>query len=392
MKLSFLLFVIPFLGLIAGVSVAIFKAGVAFGIIRSPLAKQVMTWVFILMPIVLLVTMAIGNFIFSSLNNVFYLISVTWLPILIYLFMGAILLAIIKLIAVSTGNSTINMFPMGIAVIAITAIATGYGIINATMPRVVTYEVNSPELREKWAGKNIVLVSDTHLGVVRSGSFMKKVVSKINEQKPDIVLMAGDIIDGPVFDYEKGLAPLKDIVSTFGTVYTPGNHESYNREPEKFYPIIRNVTTTLLDSTAEINGTIFVGMDYRSESFESTKERLAKTGFMANNNGKNARNDGSPALPSIAILHDPTNTNALLDAGITFVVSGHTHCGQFFPINLLVKRIYKENTYGVVDRTLNADGTASNKTGVSLTTCGVGTAMSPLRLGTNPEIVVIHIK
>ncbi len=384
MKLTFLLFIIPFLGLIAGVSLAIFKAGVAFGVIRSPFAKQLMSWVFILMPVVLLITMVIGNFVFSRINNVFYLISVTWLPILIYLFMSAVLLWIINVIAVSSGHP-ISMAPLAIGTIIISLGATAFGIINATMPRIVTYEVNSPSLREKWSGKNIVIVSDTHLGVVRSSSFMKKVVNKINEQKPDIVLIAGDIIDGPVFDYEKGLAPLKNIVSTFGTVYTPGNHEAYNREPEKFYPIVRNVTTTLLDSKTEINGTTIVGLDYRSESFDATKERLAKTGFAAAQNGNE---ESSPSAPSIAILHDPRNTDALLDAGISLVVSGHTHCGQFFPMNLLVKSIYKNHTYGIVDRTINDDG----KVGVSLTTCGVGTAMSPLRLGTNPEIVVIHIK
>lgn len=156
---------------------------------------------------------------------------------------------------------------------------------------------------------------------------MKKVVNKINEQKPDIVLIAGDIIDGPVFDYEKGLAPLKNIVSTFGTVYTPGNHEAYNRKPEKFYPIVRNVTTTLLDSKTEINGTTIVGLDYRSESFDATKERLAKT---ADSSAQNGNEESSPSAPSIAILHDPRNTDALLDAGISLVVSGHTHCGQFF--------------------------------------------------------------
>lgn len=324
------------------------------------------------MPVVLMITMVIGNVVFSSINNFFYLISVTWLPILIYFFMSAVVLSTINLIGISTGH-TISMFPFAIGAIVISLGATAFGIINATIPRVVTYEVHSPALSEKWSGKNIVLISDTHLGVVRSGSFMKKVVKKINEQKPDLVLIAGDAIDGPVFDYEKGFAPLKDIVSTFGTVYTPGNHEAYNREPEKFYPIIRGLTTTLVDSKVEINGTTIVGLDFANESVDATQERLAKTGFEKN-------------APSIALLHDPRNTDALLDAGVSLVVSGHTHCGQFFPMTLVVKSIYKIHTYGVVDRVANG------KSGVSITTCGVGTAMSPLRLGTNPEVVVIHIK
>jgi predicted MPP superfamily phosphohydrolase len=237
------------------------------------------------------------------------------------------------------------------------------------MPRIVTYDIDSPALSKQWAGKNIVLVSDTHLGVVRSGKFMKKVVGKINEQKPDVVFIAGDIIDGPVFNYQKGLSPLKDIKSTFGIFYTPGNHEGYNPEPEKFYPIVKALTTTVIDSKTEVNGTAIVGLDYRRETVEATAERLKDTGFRAD-------------VPTIALLHDPTNVTTLMDAGVSLVLSGHTHCGQFFPINLVVRGIYKEYTYGV-----NVRGNST-----AVTTCGVGTAMSPLRLGTNPEIVVLHIK
>jgi predicted MPP superfamily phosphohydrolase len=372
MKLSFLFFLIPFLGLIAAVSFAIFKAGITFGVI-TPHVRQIVGWIFVLMPIVLLITMAIGNFIYSSINTFFYIITVTWLPMLIYLFMAAALLTIINLLATSFGHP-FNMLPLAIITIVIAAGATTFGIINATMPRVVTYEIDAPALSAAWSGKNIVLVSDTHLGVVRSAHFMEKVVLKINEQKPDLVLVAGDLIDGPVFNYAKGLAPLAGIQSTFGTVYTPGNHEGYNREPEKFYPAVRPLMTTLIDGTVEINNTTILGLDYRSEPKDLTAKRLAAAGFNANN-------------PTIAILHDPTNTTALLDAGVSLVVSGHTHCGQFFPMTLLVRNIYKEFTYGVNIRD-NSVGTKS----VAVTTCGIGTAMSPLRLGTNPEVVVLHIK
>jgi len=371
MKLGFLLFLIPFLALIALTSFVIFKVGVVFGILRTPLARHIVGWIFTLLPVVLMVTMVIGNKYYSIINSFLYDIAVTWLPILIYLFLGAVLLSLINLVAVWTGHP-INMFPLSVVVIVISFGATLFGIINATMPRIVSYDINSPTLSPMWSGKNIVLVSDTHLGVVRSSHFMQKVVNKINGQNPDLVLIAGDIIDGPVFNYAKGLAPLANIKSTFGVVYTPGNHEAYNREPEKFYPIVKLLTTTLVDSKTELNGTNIIGLDYKPESFEATVARLGNVGFDKN-------------VPTIALLHDPKNTDALLAAGVSLVVSGHTHCGQFFPINLLVKRIYKKHTYGVFEQDKNGGG-------VSVTTCGVGTAMSPLRLGTNPEIVVLHIK
>lgn len=396
MKFGFIFLIITFLGLIAGASAILFKSGIAFGLIRSSLAQQIVKWFLILLPIILIITMTIGNKFYSGINSFLYIISVTWLPLLLYLFLGAVLLWLVKFIVLGLGLSSpasLNMFPYAIAIIFICSGLVAYGIINATSLRVVTYEINSPALAQNWSGKNIVLFSDTHLGVVRSEKFMQKVVKKVNETRPDLVLIAGDIIDGPVFDYKKGLSPLRNIQSTFGAVYTPGNHEAYNSQPEIFYPVVKNLTTTLVDQKIEINKTTIIGVDYRNESFEETRTRLEKIGFSSFE--KN--------LPSIAILHDPRNIEALLDSGISLVVSGHTHCGQFFPFTLIVKSIYGKYTHGVVDRSQEKEiqnsnkenkieGGQKNKDGISVITCGVGTAMSPLRLGTNPEIVVLKIK
>jgi predicted MPP superfamily phosphohydrolase len=52
-------------------------------------------------------------------------------------------------------------------------------------------------------------------------------------------------------------------------------------------------------------------------------------------------------IPSIAILHDPKNNDVLINEGVSLVVSGHTHCGQFWPFSILVKKIYRDKTYGV---------------------------------------------
>lgn len=368
MKFGFLLFALPFLLLIALASMVVLNSGVAFGVIRTLSVKKIVTWVFILMPIVLVLTMMIGARVYSGINTFFYLITVTWLPILLYLCMGALLLYLIHVSALATGHQ-IAMYPLALGVIFITFGAVAYGIINATTPRIINYTISSPTLAPDWSGKNIILVSDTHLGIVRSHSFMEKVVSAINSARPDLVLIAGDIIDGPVFNYEKGLSPLKNIHSTYGVIYTPGNHEGYNSEPEKFYPIVKSLSTTLIDERTRIGNTDIIGLNYQMQNASATQTQLTASGF-------------THGTPTIALLHDPKNARALLDAGVSLVVSGHTHCGQFFPLNLLVKKIYKEYTYGV---TTVGDTTA-------ITTCGVGTAMSPLRIGTNPEIVVIHIQ
>ncbi len=370
MKLSFgfLAILLTFLAIIAGSSLLVLRTLGAFGLVGSPAAARTLVWFFSATPIVLILCMTLYNKINSPALSFFYHIGIIWLPILLYLFLGSILLWITYFISKSFGVH-LPMTLLASIVVFVSLAATAYGIWNATRIRIVTQTVESAALSADWRDKNIVLVSDTHLGIVRNKHFMKKVVKKINSVNPDIVLFAGDIIDGPKFNYAKGLEQLSELRATFGVFYTPGNHEAYNSEPEKFYPIIEKYTIMLRDRKVDINNTQIIGLDFKNETADTTATRLSTAGYNANK-------------PSIVIMHDPKNIKALQNAGVSLAVSGHTHCGQFFPINLIVKSIYKKYTYGV-----NQVGNTA-----SVTTCGVGTAMSPLRLGTNPEIVIIKVK
>lgn len=362
------LFLFCFLSLIGLCSWMVIRAGAMFGVLQGAAALRAAALVAILLPTTLVITMALYGKMHNAFLSFIYLIDVIWLPTLLYLSMGAILL--FALFGISKiGNVALPMYTLAWCVVALSGLAVTYGIYNATHIRTVMRTIEAPTLSQNWQGKNIILVSDTHLGIVRSKHFMEKVVRKINDAKPDVVLIAGDIIDGPHFNYEEGLAPLENINAPLGVYYTPGNHEGYNTEPEKFYPVIENHTTMLRDSITEINGTQIIGLDFKTEGIAETKSRLEHMGY-------------EKTKPSIVIMHDPKNIAALQQEGVSLAVSGHTHCGQFFPINLIVKSIYKEYAYGV------------NKVGntTSVTTCGVGTAMSPLRLGTNPEIVVLKIQ
>lgn len=368
MKLSFLLFALPFLILIALASLLVFKSWVAYGLIKSPLLQKIIALAFTFLPIILVATMILGAQKQSLVNTIFYNISVLWLPLLLYLALGSLLIALYAFVA-NYFSLPFNGFALALSVLTISLLAIGYGIWNAATPRVVSYTISSESLNSEWSGKRIVLVSDTHLGIVRSEKFMKKVTSLINKQSPDLVLIAGDLIDGPVFSYERGLAPLASINVKDGIVYTPGNHEQYNTEPSLFYPTAKKVTTLLEDQKIIIRKTAIIGLRYTTGTHESIKAQLYAAGY-------------SKEEPTIVLLHDPKHTKALMEEGVALSVSGHTHCGQFFPLTLIVRSIYKEYTYGLI----------KHDSGVSITTCGVGTAMSPIRIGTYPEIAVLTIR
>ncbi len=318
----------------------------------------------IIMPAIMIISMSIATRQYSFVNKLFYVTAATWMALFVYLFLLAVIFGVLTALFPQS-----SFAPYLTISICASILAIGYGVWNASQPVVKHVTMHIPELAPDWQGKNIVLISDTHLGIVRSESFMKKVVNKINSANPDAVFIAGDLIDGPRFDYVRGLSPLADIVAPLGIFYTPGNHEAYNTEEAVFYAALPKNVTLLRDQKITINNTEIIGIDFANESLENTTARLLYTKY-------------NPQMPTIAMLHDPKNMRALSDKSINLVFSGHTHGGQFFPNTLVVRSLYKKYTKGI---------TQTDKTW-SYTTIGVGTALSPVRIGTTPEIVVLHIE
>lgn len=85
---------------------------------------------------------------------------------------------------------------------------------------------------------------------------------------------------------------------------------------------------------------------------------------------------------SILLVHDPNLLPIAVEAGISLQLSGHTHRGQFFPFTLIVRRVYGKFAYG-----LQRLGDLQ-----VFTSCGVGTWGPPMRLGSNPEIVLMRFE
>lgn len=360
-------FLLPVLGIVAIGSYAIFEVLTNLNIVPMGVPTQIIGTFFIAMPIILVITIYLG---FSHNNKIityFYTLSAIWLGILLYLLIFSVIISLSNILFGLIGiEKYLQYFTYLLIVIVVFTVM--YGVINANNPKIKTFDIQSDTLRNLWKDKKIILFSDPHLGIIRGKKFMRKVVELINKQNPDIVFIAGDIIDGPVFNYEADLAPLKDLKPSLGIYYTPGNHEGYNSQPDKFFPIIKSLTNTLIDQKVIVNNTQIIGLDYKTETNSETRDRLYKSGYEKN-------------MPSIVLLHDPKHTKALVDERVSLVLSGHTHLGQFFPINLIVKSIYGKLAYGVN----NFDGC------FSATTCGVGTAMTPFRIGTNPEVVILKI-
>lgn len=322
----------------------------------------------IVFPILLIATMAIGNTRYHTLIAWTYRVSIFWIPLLLWLFITSLFLAPLYALSVQNGF-TLPLQEISSIVLVCLIVFLGAGILQALRPKVLTRTLSIPALRQQWAGKKIAVFSDVHLGAVRNKNFLKKIVRMVNAQEPDLILIAGDLIDGPAIKYEEVLSPLSELKSTFGTFFTSGNHDQYNRHPETYYGTLRKHLTILDDAKVTVNETELIGIAYGNELKEATKNRLRETLF-------------ENSAPSIALLHDPKNAEALAEAGVSLILSGHTHAGQFFPFTLIVQALYRERAQGIYR--------IGESTG--FTTVGVGTAGPLLRIGNQPEVVILSIE
>ncbi|MBQ9592406.1 MAG: metallophosphoesterase, partial [Lachnospiraceae bacterium] len=120
------------------------------------------------------------------------------------------------------------------------------------------------------------------------------------------------------------------------------------------------------------NGLILAGRRDESRPGDGIRERASLAGLLAGTD---------PASPILLLEHEPAELTHLSDYGIDLAVSGHTHDGQIFPGNLVV-RLFADQSYGL---------RKWNDTQV-LVTSGVGFYGPPIRVGTISEIVVIDLR
>lgn len=298
-----------------------------------------------------------------------YWIASSWLGILNYSVLGAILCWILYGVGRIAGASW-NWREIAVALFAASVAVGAIGIVNASWTRVTRIKVKLPNLPESWRGRLAALVSDTHFGPVRALGFSRHIVRMLNRERPDVVFLAGDVYDGTAVDAKALAQPLKDITAPLGSYYVTGNHDEFGGGAH-YLEALSGAGVHVLDrKTVNVDGLQIVGVPYRDlatpDRFQAALEQ--------------AQFDNQRT--SVLLAHAPNRLWEAEKAGISLQLSGHTHGGQFFPWTKIVSRIYGKFAYGL------------HKLGNMMvyTSCGAGTWGPPVRLGTNPEIVLIQFE
>ncbi|MDR0330514.1 MAG: metallophosphoesterase [Chitinispirillales bacterium] len=265
----------------------------------------------------------------------------------------------------------------GLVAISLTLALIIYGAINANHLRITSYDVS---LRGKSlpGGMKIELVSDLHLGATGSEKRLEKTVAAINEQKPDLVCMAGDIFNDSypaVRDPERVSLLFKSISATHGVYACLGNHDGGKTLGEMTALLQRSNVNLLNDDYVVIDGRIaLIGrLDGRPIGGFGGMRRGDISGMMESID---------KSLPIIVMDHNPKSIHSYQNGSADLVLSGHTHRGQLFPANLITKAIYAAD-YGRYQKEAGSP--------ILIVTSGAGTWGPPMRVGTFCEVASISV-
>lgn len=242
-----------------------------------------------------------------------------------------------------------------------------YGLLNASQVRVKQVMVKLPNLPASWRGRVAALVTDLHLGHVNGYRFAERIVAKLAQFHPDIVLIAGDMYDGTLADARKLAEPLEKISAPLGAYFIEGNHEEFGGRLRYIDALEKSGVRVLDGEKVVVDEMQIVGVHYKDTVNPQKYRALLK------------KAEVNPAQASILLTHAPHNLAIAEEEKIGLQLAGHTHGGQFFPFTWITSRIWGPFVYG-----LKGLGNL-----LVYTSCGAGTWGPPMRVGTNPEIVMI---
>ena len=263
----------------------------------------------------------------------------------------------------------------GICVLAITLGVSAYGIIHAASPKIKEVTIELPQLEKEVTA---VQLTDVHLGHFRGRKHLQKLVDMVQAAGPDVIFFTGDFLESWYNCSEEVIAPMKELKAP--VFFVDGNHDTYVNAA-RVKSLCRAVGMRVLENEAvEYAGLQIIGLDYMvadssardsmhaALSNETIQSVMPKVGV-------------SDSMTTIVLHHSPVGAKYMEAAGADLFLAGHTHGGQFFPLTLINDRMFEFN------RGLYRLGRMQ-----VYVSCGSGTFGLPLRLGTDSEITLLHLK
>jgi uncharacterized protein len=298
------------------------------------------------------------------------------LPFFLYVFLLVLLTDLLLLInkAIRVVSKEVvrdreKMAKVFYAIILLALAIVTAGIINFNTIRRSEYSIYVPGRSSQLRVLKIAYVSDFHLQDDVPVRFVDRFVKEIADIKPDLMIFGGDIVEGDregekMTEFEMLLS---NIDTKFGVYGVLGNHEHYSRRDQGSF--FRRAGIEILTDTVITIDHLFA---LAGRNDNHTGNRMS---------AKNLVSTAPDSLPLIMADHRPTEIDLISQTKTDIVLSGHTHHGQLFPINLITGWIYRLS-YGY----LKIDNTHF------FVSSGIRLWGFPVRTAARSEIVVVNVK
>ncbi|WP_168122993.1 metallophosphoesterase [Paenibacillus sp. HB172176] len=276
------------------------------------------------------------------------------------------------------GKESAVLIPGTLAAIAMLCLLA-LGSRNAWSPIIRRFDVklDKPSLEGKpFKPLRIAMASDIHLGTVVGKRHLRRLVDRVNQIKPDIILLPGDILDDDLAPFlHKNMAEeLGKLSAPLGVYAVTGNHEYIGgKVPEFVEELSRIGIKVLMDESVEIdNRFIVIGRkDKAAEGRRSTgRKSIAELIEPLDR-----------SMPLIMLDHQPSDLIAASENGIDLSLSGHTHRGQMMPNHLITRRVFP------LDFGYRKFGQLH-----AIVSSGFGFWGPPIRIGSRSEVIHIEVR
>jgi predicted MPP superfamily phosphohydrolase len=339
----------------------------------------------------------------STLSTVVQWIGFSWLGIAFYLFLTLLVLEPVRLLLRHRSRGVADrpearrepasgeedgvlspsrrlLLARGVAVtagaVALGTAGTGAYLANSA-PVVRRVPITLAGLDPALEGLRIVTFSDGHLSALYGGRRFERLVEIVNAQRPDVVAIVGDLVDGELGELREEVAPLADLVSEQGVYFVTGNHEYFvdttawlRHLPTLGVQVLRNERVPIVRGGASVD---LAGIDDRT---------AVSSGVPGHGADLDAALDGrDDAVPLVLMAHQPVQVQQAAAAGVGLQLSGHTHGGQLWPFDYAVR----------LDQPAVQGLSRVGDTQLYVTT-GAGFWGPPMRIGARPEVAVVELR
>ncbi len=348
-----------------------------------PILKPIYAILFIVIAYGYVLAKVLYKFLHPLAYDIILGVGAIWFAFLAYFILSLLLIDILRLFngwfhffpSIITNNYESAKRITAIVVIALVGLIVFFGNLNKRNIEIRNLEISIPKGASKLDELNIVMASDIHLSPIDGERLLVKIVNKMNSLNPDIILLAGDIVDDKAkILQERGIGKsFTKLNPKYGIYSINGNHEFIN-EVESCVKYAEDLGIKFLRDGYELIDSSFYVIGREDSSM------VQFTGIQRKSLEQIVK-DIPAHYPKILLDHTPFNLEQAMQNGIDLQLSGHTHHGQIWPANLITSMIYelswgykkKGNTHYYV-------------------TSGAGTWGPPVRTGSSSEIVNIIVK